>query len=212
MQTLEKMLYIYKTIKKLFGVVIIVLVIISFSACDSQHRKLLQSTIDMQVQPKDVYTTSSYNNYIVALENARQVNEKIFTSNDTLVETQRNLKNAIDNLEIATKGVYQINYEFVLESNDSVGNDWQKYVLYNDLYIGDGDYITATLDSTVMFNGIVVEHDSIPDVGTAKLEMNLVDGTTSMTQIIVEENKGRYSGNFAVWTLYGTIKLTELTN
>lgn len=56
--------------------VIIVLVIISFPACDGQPRESLRSTIDTQLQPKDVYTTASYNDYLIALENARQIDKK----------------------------------------------------------------------------------------------------------------------------------------
>lgn len=127
-----------------------------------------------------------------------------------MIKTQKNLQKAIDNLEIATKGVYQINYDFVLESNDSVGNDWQKYVTYNDSYICAGDYITAPLNSIAVFNVTIIEDDSVPDMGTVSFEISLENNEVSTANMIVKENKGRYYGNIAVWTVYCSVCLIEL--
>ena len=97
------------------------------------------------------------------------------------------------------KHTYNIEYDFTLKSNNSVGNDWHSCVTYNGEQFKSGDTITATANSLVLLTATVTENDSIADNASQSLTLRLNDGEKSTVKLVVTENRGAYSGNTAVW-------------
>jgi len=94
---------------------------------------------------------------------------------------------------------YKIEYDFILKSNDSVGNDWYSCVTYDGEQFKSGDTITATANSLVLLTATVTENDSVADSASQSLTLRLSDGEKSTVKLVVTENRGAYSGNTAVW-------------
>ncbi len=103
---------------------------------------------------------------------------------------------------------YQITYQFVLCSNDSVGAEWRQTVTYNDLYLLSGDTIVADKGESLVLGVRITERDSVPDVGTGYIQFEPGGGTESI-EIEIVENRGRYAGNIAVWCLKCTATSVE---
>ena len=130
-----------------------------------------------------------------------------FSTVESIDDAKETLHSAIDNLKVATKGIYRIEYEFSMLSNHSVGNSWDNTVVYNGRNIDSGDTITAELNSEITLQGIVTETDSIPDTAACHFTLQLKDGMVGVAQITVRENRGRYIGNTAIWNLKCTVTL-----
>ena len=86
-----------------------------------------------------------------------------------------------------------------------VGNEWYKYFSIDNIQVKSGDKITVTLGESIEIYTSFTEDDKVPDVGSAwdnvALTQNYIKNGFSITQTIyVTENRGRYSGNTAVWT------------
>ncbi len=108
---------------------------------------------------------------------------------------------------IATKGVYLIETEWKMISNDSVGNEWVKSVRCNGEDWEKKKEIIADLNSAITVNASITERDSVPDHGEGDLKLHLEDGFSASETIYVWENRGRYSGNKAQWELKCTVRL-----
>jgi hypothetical protein len=72
--------------------------------------------------------------------------------------------------------------------------------------VRSGDKVAVTRNGNVEIYTEVIEDDSIQDVGTAtdtvKVTDEYFDDGFGITQTInVRENRGRYSGNVATWTV-----------
>ena len=185
--------------KRILFVFSAVLLIIILAGCHSNQKSKLKELISQEVKAETVYTTASYENYKTAIKNAQTAIKKFFVSSDKLYDARKQLQFAIDNLKIATKGVYCIEYEFTLISNDSVGNSWEKSVICNKRKINSGDIINAPLNSSAIIKITVTETGSVPDIGTGRTHLTLKDGVSSSIRITVQENRGRYTGNVAIW-------------
>lgn len=79
---------------------------------------------------------------------------------------------------------------------------------YNNAKI-DGETITVNHGSTISIYCKVVEDDNIPDVGSGYLSLRMEDGAENSMTISVYENRGRYSGNRAVWIVTATATIIE---
>ncbi|AJY77578.1 hypothetical protein VN24_07290 [Paenibacillus beijingensis] len=102
----------------------------------------------------------------------------------------------------ATYTVTHIEAELV--SNDHVGNEWETEAEVNGKPLGAGDKITLKLKSSdkIKLEVTAGEMDKIPDIGTAAKSVAVSGISSSKTVTItatVTENRGRYSGNTAVW-------------
>lgn len=124
---------------------------------------------------------------------------------DKAVERMNNMFNG---LVIAKRGVYRIHCSLSMISNMSVGNEWVKSIEYNGQAIKDGDTITAPLNSSITIVGTVTENDSVPDTGNGSVQLSL-DGKEKIAEIYVIENRGKYAGNTAVWSLHCSAELIE---
>jgi hypothetical protein len=83
-------------------------------------------------------------------------------------------------------------------SNNHVGNNWSYSISVNNKKLIKGKSIkinSSTLKSTIK----IIEHDKSPDIGLKTF--TLVKGKENTFNVVVVENKGRYSGNKAVWKI-----------
>lgn len=157
---------------------------------------------------KNKYTTVSVGQLETAITStSTTMNNENATSSD-VDAAQKSLQTTLDNMVKATKGVYKITCSLSLLATNHVGNDWSSGITYNGKTIHSGDTITASLNGSITIKGTAVEHDSIPDSGSGSVTISLSGGEKS-TQFYVRENRGRYSGNLAVWELTCSATLIE---
>lgn len=261
--------------KRVCSIAICIVMVFVLSGCNEQQKAALQSVIEQEIQSEDIYTPSSYQSYLTALEYAKNIKDKTFSSKEEISYAQNNLQTAINELYIrpdksnlshlidkakgigktkyttasynklesaitpceltlrddnsiqqevtqaekkledaisqltvAKKGIYQINCSLNMTANLSVGNEWIKSVEYNGKTIRNGETITAPLNSGITLKATVIENDSIPDTGKGSVYL-MLDGTEKTTEIYVRENRGRYSGNYAIWELTCSVTLIE---
>ena len=98
-----------------------------------------------------------------------------------------------------------------LTSNNHVGNSWSKYFSINSVKLSSGDKLDIILGESITVYSKITESDSTPDVGSVKEDIEITqeffDNGFSITQkVTVTENKGRYSGNKAYWTITYTFE------
>lgn len=167
--------------------------------------KLLSKAINLD---KSKYTTISVGQLETAITSATQtLNDENATASDVDI-AQKSLQTKLDDMITATKGVYKITCSLSRLVTNHVGNDWSSGITYNGNAIHSGDTITASLNGSITIKGTVVEHDSLPDSGSCSVTIPLTGGEKS-TQFYVRENRGRYSGNLAVWELTCSATLIE---
>lgn len=192
------------------GYIIIFILLCFFTGCNTQQKSTLQEAIKQNIPSQCDYTTLSYTNYILALENAKTVEKGPFASAKKIQQALLRLQNAADELKPATKGVYRVDYSFTLRSNHSVGNDWHTAITYNGQELHSGDTVTQALHTEIVLQSTVTEQDRFPDVGNGTLQLTLADGATAETLITVTEDRGTFCGNTAVWALSCRITLVEI--
>ena len=157
---------------------------------------------------KNKYTTVSVEQLETAITSTTAtMNNENATSSD-VDAAQKSLQTTLDNMVKATKGVYKITCSLSRLATNHVGNEWSSGITYNGKTIHSGDTITASLNGSITIKGTAVEHDSIPDSGSGSVTIPLSGGEKS-TQFYVRENRGRYSGNLAVWELTCSAMLIE---
>lgn len=121
--------------------------------------------------------------------------------------------NAYKNAEEATlkNGIsFSVDVSCSMDYNNHVGNEWYEEFYLNGKEISYGDSITLPLGSSVQAKSICIENDSIPDVGSASGSVNVKrdyfqSGFTITQDIVVRENRGRYTGNTAGFTVVYTL-------
>ncbi|WP_411345727.1 hypothetical protein ACE3MZ_06955 [Paenibacillus sp. WLX1005] len=97
-------------------------------------------------------------------------------------------------------------------SNDHVGNEWYTEAKVNNkvLYEGQSVTVKANSNGTVKLYAYAEEQDKIPDEGTKTKNVSLSSvsssGSTVKLRVSVIENRGRYSGNEAVWEFTYVLK------
>lgn len=97
-----------------------------------------------------------------------------------------------------------------MTSNDHVGNSWSKEFKVNDKSFNSGNHITLEPGSSFTLYFCVEESDTNPDIGIYREEIEYSDdlcmnGRTITQSVSVRENRGRYSGHYAIWELKITI-------
>ncbi|GGG86821.1 hypothetical protein [Paenibacillus radicis (ex Gao et al. 2016)] len=101
-----------------------------------------------------------------------------------------------------------------LVSNDHVGNEWATAFTANGKTIEEGESIKLSLSSTgsIKLQAEATELDKIPDEGSATKTIkvsSIKKELTSSIKVTVTENRGRYSGNQAVWKFTYKIAKTK---
>ena len=97
--------------------------------------------------------------------------------------------------------------------NNHVGNEWSFGCTVNKKELAKGDSISVSTTSTgkITIVSSVKEEDKIPDIGSKNLsipvsKLKTKNDTTYTSQVTVTENRGRYSGNKAIWKFTSVVK------
>jgi len=97
--------------------------------------------------------------------------------------------------------------------NNHVGNEWGFGCKVNKKELSEGDSITISTTSSgkITIVSKAEEDDSIPDIGSKTLSISVSKlkvnkEATYTSQVTVTENRGRYSGNTAVWKFTYKVK------
>lgn len=90
-----------------------------------------------------------------------------------------------------------------LVKNEHVGNEWYYTASVNGKEVEEGSSVTLKNVSSINLYAYAEEQDKIPDEGKAQKSIK-VSTLTKKTQLVemkvtVTENRGRYSGNQALW-------------
>ncbi len=94
----------------------------------------------------------------------------------------------------------------VCSGYNHVGENWSRYYSINGKSISSGDTLDIVLGESLSIYTKITEKDTSPDVGSAQEDVEITqeyfdDGFTVTQKVSVKENKGRYSGNKAYWTV-----------
>jgi len=94
----------------------------------------------------------------------------------------------------------------ILVYNNHVGNEWSTYTEVEDQEITKNKNFEKIYEKktiTLKFYAKAVEDDTVPDIGstTRYVDLDLQSTTSKIVtlDVIVKENRGRYSGNTAKW-------------
>jgi hypothetical protein len=100
-----------------------------------------------------------------------------------------------------------------LVSNQSVGNEWWTGVAINNKKVDLGNEYTIEVnhDEEITLIAAAQEMDSIPDQGLEEKKiivknLNLTEPNRISFEVPVVENRGRYTGNIAMWQFTFTIQ------
>lgn len=157
---------------------------------------------------RNKYTTVSCNSLDRVISSCESVLNNENSTQQEVVQAEERINNAIKELVVAKNGVYRINCSLNMTANLSVGNEWLKSIEYNGNTISNGQTITVPINSGITIKGIVIESDSVPDIGYGSVYLSSSGGEKT-TEIYVRENRGRYSGNLAIWELTCSAELIE---
>ena len=94
-------------------------------------------------------------------------------------------------------------------SNNHVGNEWYYYTTYNNNEFNNETQIIDKNNTKINLITTIVEDDKIPDYGTNYITITLKDNFEATERISVRENRGRYTGNIAIWEIKYSVKLIE---
>ncbi len=90
--------------------------------------------------------------------------------------------------------------------NNHVGNEWVFGATVNKKELNEGDSVEITTTSTgkITIVSMAEEQDKYPDYGSKSLTVSVGklkagSNNTYTSNVTVTENRGRYSGNTAVW-------------
>jgi len=175
----------------------------------------------------DQYHTNldSYNTYMIEYDNAVADYETSYAADidkyqsdlSKYESSESEYKQAYDtaykNAEesILKNGIsFSVDVSCSMDYNDHVGNDWYEEFYINGKQVSYGDSITLPLGSSVQAKSVCTEDDSIPDVGSASgsvsVKREYFQSEFTITQnIVVRENRGRYTGNTAGFTVVYTL-------
>jgi len=198
-------------VKKVMCVIMIILILILQTGCNKDKKEDLEILINTAVEKEKEYTTKSYNKYLEALEEAKEANDSLFITYEILAEAEEKLKKAIKGLEIARIGVYKIEYDFSLISNNNVGEEWGKTVVHNGQIIENGYCLTREFNKNESFKCFIIEDDNISDIGVGEIRICFKNEKTTKEKITitVRENRGKYSGSVAKWNVCLIATLVE---
>lgn len=88
-----------------------------------------------------------------------------------------------------------------LISNDHVGNDWYYAAKVGSKELSIGDSVEVDQTKKITLYGEATESDKYPDSGSKSLSITPSKslGKEVKIRVTITENRGRYSGNQAVW-------------
>ena len=154
------------------------------------------------------YTTASCNALKSVTSNCKSVLSNENSTEQDITRAEGEINDSLKGLVLAKNVVYRINCSLNMMANLSVGNEWLKSIEYNGKNIQSGSTIIVPINSGITIKGTVMESDSVPDIGSGSVYLTSSDNEKT-TEIYVRENRGRYSGNFAIWELTCSAEVVE---
>lgn len=161
----------------------------------------LKSLIDECSQLNRDNYKSGYDEVISEVESVSSILDNENASQEEVDAAVVRLQTAENNLVGYTTNVYRVNMYAYMQSNNSVGNDWSYARYCNGQSVHDGFEITNASGDYATVEMYITENDSYPDSGYGSTSIVLQDGYTTSFNITVVENRGRYSGNTATFTV-----------
>ena len=161
----------------------------------------LQSLIDECSQLNGDNYKSGYDELVSEVDSVKSILSNENASQEDVDSAVTRLQTAEDNLVEYTTYVYRVNMHASMESNNHVGNDWSYDRYCNGAYTHDGFEITGNPGSAVTVGMQITENDSWPEQGYGSTTIALEDGYESSFNVTVVENRGRYYGNAATFTV-----------
>ena len=165
----------------------------------------LESLIDECSKLNGDDYNSGYDKLLSEIKLSESILEDDNVSQDKVDSAVASLKKAEGNLVEFVINVYRVNMYAVMNSNNSVGNDWSYDRYYNGSYVHDGFEVSGEPGSTVTVGMDITENDKSPDSGYDTVSISLENGYQTSFDITVREDRGRYSGNTATFTVYVSV-------
>ena len=151
-------------------------------------------------------------NYKTGYEELVSEVESVETILNNEEASQEEVDSAVSRLQTArsslveyTTYVYRVNMRASMQYNDHVGNDWVYDRYYNGGYVHDGTEVSGAPGTYAEVGMQITESDNSPDVGYGGTAIYLQDGYQTSFDVTVFENRGRYSGNAASFTVNVTV-------
>lgn len=126
-------------------------------------------------------------------------------SQDKVDAAVSDLQSARNSLVEYTTSVYRVKMYASMDSNNSVGHEWYYDRYYNGGNVHDGFEVTCQPGTSGLVEMKITENDSWPDVGYGSAYITLKDGFQTSFNVTVVENRGRYYGNTATFTVNVTV-------
>lgn len=208
--------------KIIIGCTALVIVLIGFCGVMAAFEK-----DDMPTEPAKIETTVSTQGYSEDTVPATEViasvvldaTETLTEESTTTVETSQMVTEdtALDeSAETQEETIFQspqrfrISWSAQLVDNNHVGSNWSKLFEVNDEVFSSGSVITLDPGAQFVIRLTVQENDSNPDIDyyferIVYSEELCENGHSVSETLYVKENGGRYSGNFAEWSISITI-------
>lgn len=106
----------------------------------------------------------------------------------------------------SSSGKYKVTINTTMDYNNSVGNDWSYSYSFNSSTIRSGDTVSLYNGQTITLEASATEDDKSPDRGYASgkytiYKSDLENGFYCTLSFTVTEDKGRYAGNSAGFTV-----------
>lgn len=107
---------------------------------------------------------------------------------------------------------HQVKISFSAQCSDTnhVGNSWTQAFYINGEAVRSSKTLSLRAGENLQLQVVITEDDTYPDIGSdlrtiTLSEADLTQGTRIATTVDVRENRGRYAGNIAQWTVVYTI-------
>lgn len=107
---------------------------------------------------------------------------------------------------------YQVKISYTAQCGNynHVGNAWRQEFYVNGEAVRGSKTLSIHPGESIQLEVIITEEDTYPDVGSDTQTLVLTDeeckrGTRITTAVDVRENRGRYAGNIAEWTVVYTV-------
>ena len=149
--------------------------------------------------PEQVYTTASFEAVQEAVTFSAIVKDDEHATQSQVDGATQKLRDCLDNLAVATNGIYRIECKLSLRSNDAVGDEWDVSFACNGQAIYSGQEVVVPLGTPITVSGTLLEQDKIPDTGTGQVRLTAENRYEETVEIIVKEKGGRFAGHQAVW-------------
>ena len=171
-----------KQMKRFFKILVSIILCISYICC------LLACTQENSNTNKPIQTTS------------QTLATPSWPSTQATFD-ESSLRDIFDQIE--STHTYIITYSVNLEYNNSVGNEWDYGIIYNNEYIESSSVIIIKDNPTkIELVAFATELDDWNDCGTTTITFDALsvgEKQTGWATVIVKENNGRYEGNTAEW-------------